>query len=139
MKLNKKGWGYLMMFALLFILITALIFAWYYAYETYKKIDEFENGPSETDLGNPTDNRRQNYYYGLEVKLDEAGKKYIELMNYSCKDHPCIINYKSIKKMDYISVLLDYDTANECDGYIKIKHTNIEAYIKCDNYVTEGY
>lgn len=140
MKLNNNGWGYLMMFAFLSILIIAIFVAWYYAYDVYKGIEklnpDFSSSKNKTQV---IDNRRENYYLELEEKLKGSARKYIFTTDYNCNEPICILKYEELRKMGFIDIVFDYDTANECDGYVEITLEKEKAYLKCDNYVTEGF
>lgn len=43
MKLNKKGWGYQMMFTLMGLIIFALLIASYYIYKYYNELENLSN------------------------------------------------------------------------------------------------
>ena len=65
----------------------------------------------------------------LEDKLVNSAKKY------GLKSK---VSYKSLKDLGYINSLKD-ENNNECDGYVLYDDSTYTAYIKCDNYITEGY
>ena len=110
MKLNNKGCGLNTLLIIGSCLLIFLLIAAYYIYVLYSSLNN-------------------NYYIVLEDKLVNSAKKY------GLKSK---VSYKSLKDLGYINSLKD-ENNNECDGYVLYDDSTYTAYIKCDNYITEGY
>lgn len=132
MKLNKRGWGLREMLILSAILIFFFCLAIYFIYVLYSSLSNSLSTNNEM-LVNYT------LYKNYEEKLYNAGENFL-LNNISYQDS--VINLSTLISAGYISEIKDLDTKNECNGYIKVHDLDereIQAFIKCDNYITEGY
>ena len=132
MKLNNRGWGLREMLILSAILIFFFCLAIYFIYVLSSSLSTSSSINNEAPV---------NYtlYKNYEEKLYNAGEKFL-LNNKSYQDS--IINLSTLINAGYISGIKDLDTKNECNGYIKVYNLDereIQAFIKCDNYITEGY
>lgn len=126
MKLDNKGWGAREMIILSAGLLVAFGISMYFISSLY---GSFEEATEDSQ------------YFELETKLESAAIRY-------ATDNDLNINgtYKishgTLKSEGYIDELRDTDD-NLCGGYVIISDTSgdtsYEAYISCDNYVTEGY
>lgn len=82
-------------------------------------------------------------YKDQEVRLEEAANKYLTDI-YTGSDSDIVIQKNELIYAGYIGEIYDLtDTASICNAYVIVSNidTNpaIDAYISCDNYVTEGY
>lgn len=68
------------------------------------------------------------YYHNIEAKVEDAARKYIEN---KILDEKTIITTETLKEKNL------YD--EKCNGYVVIDKTFVQAYIKCDDYQTNGY
>ena len=54
-----------------------------------------------------------------------------------------LLGLSELKQLGFTENIIDKVTKNECSGYVIIKNINnvmdINSYLKCDNYITEGY
>lgn len=77
-------------------------------------------------------------YYEYEQKVLEAANKYY-------KEHYGLtkINVDDLLKEQYLEPLKDGEEGTLCTGYARLEPTDAgilgKAYIKCKNYMTEGY
>ncbi len=122
--LNKKGWGLREMLVLSAVLIIFLMVAIYYIYRLY--------GDLNRDLNN-------NYYYDLEAKLEGQARVYID--DYLTQDLDN--NYLTITRGNLRNYNLDVELKDKdgkaCSGYVKANKDEINGYIKCEDYETDGY
>ena len=76
-----------------------------------------------------------------EIELKNNAIKYIKARTY--EDGNYVVTYEMLKSASYVEKITDSKTDNECDGYVKVEVTNslynAKSYLKCDNYITEGY
>lgn len=128
MKLNKHGWGLREMLFLSGILILFLFVAIYYIYTLY---DSFNEEVSVKE------------YYDMEDKLEENVRIYInDYYEADLTSEKVIIDRSTLRYHDLDVSLLD-SNGDACSGYAVVNKSrgivNVEAYIKCNNYMTEGY
>ncbi len=126
--LNKNGWGLREMLVLSGVLGIFLIVAIYYIYTLYDSLDE------EVTI---------NYYYDLEEKLENQARVYLDDYYDENLNSDYITITRSVLNTYNLDVnLLDLD-GNACSGYVKANKTrgnvNIDAYISCRDYITDGY
>lgn len=81
-------------------------------------------------------------YKSLEADLVEYADTYININNINLAiDEKLIITDEKMRE-DSLIQNMDIDS-DECTGYVEVKKsinkTNYKAYIKCRDYVTEGY
>jgi hypothetical protein len=142
MKLNNKGWGLATMLVCVAIILVFLLIAAFYTIRFNKYMGDnkaFEdNNTIENDLITP-------YYVEQITKITSAADKYIVDKNITLingRDEKIYI--MNLITDGYLEQIKDYKTDNDCDGYViasidanSIK--NIKVYLKCDNYVSNGY
>lgn len=127
-KLNKEGWGLREMLVLSGILILFLIIAIYLIYSLYSEFDR------EATVG---------YYYELEEKLENQASVYLN----DYYPDPLTSDNLTITRGVLRTYNLDVDLVDKndkaCSGYVIANkthgQTNVNAYIKCEHYETEGY
>ena len=128
MHLNKHGWGLREMLVLSGILILFLIVAIYYIYSLYNGISE------EVSLS---------HYYGLEDKLENQAIIYINDYYDSNLTSDYITISRSVLRAYDLDISLFDNYGDACSGYVVANKSkgiiNTQGYIKCKNYMTEGY
>ena len=135
-KLNEKGWGYgfLIFFAALFILI--LIGAAIGINSLSKKNKKSEPVPLE-------ETKDYARMYGLlEDKLKNAGEYYVldneTSLNNDGNSSKVSLTY--LKSHGYINNITDPIYNTDCDGFVIIKSKDdVSAFIKCSEYKTQNY
>lgn len=140
MKLNNRGWGLSDMIIFCAILIIALFFVVFYAFQ-FKKENSTESIP-ETH----SENIRETITYpSIENKIREATLAYMQ------KYYDGIISGEvtiPTSNLIYNHLLEESDLItsdkDSCDGYALVylkenQDYEIEAYIKCNNYRTNEY
>lgn len=133
MNLNNRGWGIREMLFLSSILIFFFCLAIYFIYVLYSSFDLSVNN-------NDIIEHNDEVYKTYEQLIKDAAYDYLNSVNYEFSDR--IINMSTLINAGLMSDLYDPETDNKCNGYIKVidlEDKQIDAYIKCDNYVTEGY
>lgn len=129
-KLNNKGWGLSSMIVYTTIILIALLVATFYVIALYSDLDKNLYGSSNKKV-----------YEESEERLKNNAIKYIKARTYDNGNY--VVTYEILKNANYIDKIVDNKTDNECDGYIKVEVNNslykAKSYLKCDNYVTEGY
>lgn len=144
MKLNNHGWELPKLLICVCIILVALSLA---ALSTlrYNSFMNGNNTKTTDETKKVLDSAAKNYYSEKAGLLSNAAQKYINNEN-------IIIDIGDYKKIDistlkdngYITSINDYYTGNSCNGYAMVtKNTSgildIDSYINCDNYKTEGY
>jgi hypothetical protein len=129
MYLNNNGWGLRAMIFLSSGLLLALLISIYFIAQLYSSMGDVFSS---------------NQYFELETKLESAAIRYRNDYDLDISGE-YKVSYGTLKKEGYIDTLKDND-GNLCGGYVIIKNgvdevdnLNYEAYISCDNYVTDGY
>lgn len=128
MKLNKHGWGLREMIILSGILIIFLFIAIYYIFRMY---DSFNQEVSIKE------------YYDMEEKLEEQAKIYIRDYYEVELSSEEIVIHRSILRNYGLDVNLIDNKGDACSGYVIASKTkgviHTDAYIKCNDYMTNGY
>ena len=128
MSLNKRGWGLSEMLLLSSCLIVFLLLATYYIYVLYGKFERDDN---------------TNNYITLEEKLENQTLIYLnDYYDEPLSNNKITISRNVLKSYDLDIPLTDND-GNACSGYSIAYKTKgivyVDGYIKCNNYVTDGY
>jgi hypothetical protein len=142
MKLNNKGWGLGTMLICVAVILIFLIIAAFYTIR-FNKIMGDNTGFEDTST--VEDNIITPYYVEQITKMTNAADNYINDNNIKLTmDTKERIYLSILVNNGYLEAIKDYKTDNSCDGYVvayldadNIK--NISAYLKCDNYVSNGY
>ena len=137
MKLNNKGWGLSTLLICFCIILIFLVISVYYAYRFSEKIDK-DIEPDNSD------NIVIDYYKNLENNINSAILNYINngqiIVN---NGSTMMLGLTDLRELGFTENIIDKVTRNECSGYVIIKNINnvmdINSYLKCDNYITEGY
>jgi hypothetical protein len=128
MRLNKHGWGLRQMLLLSGILIIFLIIAIYYIFVLYNSFSE------DVTIEE---------YYDMEEKLEDQARIYLNDYYDGTLTSDNLTITRSILREYNLDVSLIDDNGDACSGYViasKSKGiTNIDGYIKCNNYETKGY
>jgi len=128
MYLNKHGWGLREMLVLSGILIIFLIIAIYYIYLLYNNVGE------EYTI---------DYYTNLEDKLEHQSLIYLNDYYEANLTSDYIIISRSILRNYDLDIPLNDPYGDACSGYVTVNKSkgiiNTKGYIKCNNYVTDGY
>lgn len=157
MKLNNKGFGMRETLVYLSILLMVLLIASCSISSFY---NDLENGSDDNDYSyldnidesndeviNEEEEIEINYtsYYLAEAKFREAAKNYA--YDYNLSDSLNTVSLSDVYNAGYLSnKIVDVVDGSECSGYANIEFRNvyggvydIDAYISCTNYKTEGY
>lgn len=122
--LNKRGWGLREMILLSSVLIIFLFVAIFYIYTLYNNIGE---------------SMLVNSYSNMERKLESQAEIYLsDYYDNPLTDTDITITRSVLKSHDLDVSLVDSE-GNSCSGYVLANKTRVKAYIKCDDYMTEGY
>lgn len=132
MKLNNHGWGLREMLLLSAILIFFFGVSIYFIYVLYSSL--------EPTINNSSDDNNYEVYRTYEQVVSDAGKDYLDSVTSNFEER--VINLSTLVDAELMTKIYDPETEKECNGYIKVidvQDKNVVAYIKCDNYITEGY
>lgn len=133
--LNKNGWGYRAFLVCGAILFLALLITTFCVIRLYRGLPNLGNFLLEPLT-----------YSDIEYNLNDKSIEYIN--NYYEQDITTgviVVSTDNLLKYDIIKPkdLKDTDNNDLCSGYSLIRKENgeltSESFIKCDNYVTEGY
>lgn len=128
MQLNKNGWGLREMIVLSGFLLLFLIVAIYYIFELYNSFDK------EVTVKT---------YYDMEEKLEEQARIYLnDYYEANLTSEEITISRNVLRNYNLDVNLVDND-GNACSGYVVAYKTKgvtyVDAYIKCNDYTTQGY
>lgn len=132
--LDNKGWGLRSMIIYSTIIIIALLIATFYVIALYSELDR--NIKSNKQDNTIIDKKQYEEY---ERKLEEATINYID--NCNCIDDNTStmrISYDTLVDKNYINSIKD-DCSGYVDVYLQSENISTKAYLKCSNYITEGY
>ena len=135
MILNNKGWGITELLISGAIILFLLLLSAYYIHRLYKTIDKpLVSASSETVLFDNVD-----YYNDYERDFSSAASRYVNYNNIYLPSTGYTIYMSELVNEGYIDRLYERKDHTKCDGYVFIKNGNYNPYIRCSNYVTEGY
>lgn len=159
MKLNNKGFGMRETLVYLSVLLLILLIASCSISSFYDDLEESKNEeyvPSylydtEDDEDNDVvDDEEEdiviNYtpYYLAEAKFRDAVEVYAEA--YSLYDGLTTVKLEDVDNAGYLEqTIVDSVDGSKCTGYANVQYDNnygsydIDVYISCSNYKTEGY
>ncbi len=139
MKLNNHGWGLREMLVLSSILLCFLLVAIIMVMRLYNNLED----SIDLDKVDNTKKIDEVYYHNLEYQVQNAGVKYFNNVGVDVSVGEVNVSLDKLIDLGYITRFKDDITGNYCDGYVKIyiedEILNIDGYINCDNYRTEGY
>lgn len=128
MRLNKQGWGLREMLILSGILILFLCVSIYFIYIFYNSFDK---------------EMKSNYYEGLENNLEYQTTIYLNDYYDEALTSDKITISRSVLRSYDLDIELKDKHEKACSGYVtankSMGKTNVDAYIKCENYETKGY
>jgi len=143
MNLNNKGWGLGVFLGFVALLLLCVIVAGVNAYKMGLSSDSpthyFDPEVSATPVLTPSPTpiptkTPSNSYDSLENKVIDAAKRYKNDFYSSLEEGATVsISLKNLMDKKYL------DSSNDCSGYVEIKNEHYQVYLKCPNYVTEGY
>ena len=161
MNLGNHGWGMREMIIYLCIFAIILIFIAISISSLYKRIErdneEAKNNQSvivdpvreeESKEDSVVDTPRvvnYTYYHEMESKLYNATLKYLEEKPTEIGNGILKIEDNTLVNLGYMSTIYNDIGTIQCTGYSNIYvqegETNytIKSYIRCDNYISEGY
>jgi len=128
MVLNKNGWGLKEMLILSGVLLIFLIVSIYFIISMY---NNFNNDVMATN------------YEALEEKLEKQARIYLNDYYDEILTNDYITITRNVLKSYNLDVVLEDNKGNSCSGYVMANKTHakveVNAYIKCDDYQTNGY
>ena len=128
MRLNKNGWSLNEMLLLSGILIIFLLVAVFYISSMY---NNFDMEVKKTD------------YSVLESNLEKQTLIYLNDYYDEMLTSEEITISRSVLRSYNLDVVLEDNKGDSCSGYVKAYKTHgkiyTKAYIKCNEYMTEGY
>ena len=140
MKIDNKGWGLNTMIIMVAVILIALLLATFFSIRLNSQLNK-ENNESENQLQETLNNS----YYSTRINnMIIATNKYINKNDISLTSTPVVISLKTLVSENYMSPIMDGVTNNACVGYSRAYLNDsgikeIKAYLKCDNYISEGY
>ncbi len=152
MSLNNHGWGMRDMIIFTCILILFLLLANYLISALYDSITPPENNNQtvqtpiveQKEDEQPIDKNLYDYEYykNLEVKLRLATYYYLTDTKPNLTQNIEKITLEFLINKGYLSEIYDQYGERQCQGYSNVYQDDdytIKTYIKCSNYITEGY
>ena len=160
MKLGNNGWGLREMIIYMCILIIILLFVAISIHALYKRVarDNEESKTSDTTIVEPINEEPKvdpvidlprdvdyDYYNKMEVALNNATYKYLEDKPYVLNDTILRVDLETLVNLKYIDEIYNDIHSEKCSGFSNVYARDtgdgfvVLSYIRCDNYVTEGY
>lgn len=149
MKLNNKGWGMTHLLIGIGIIVAFLLVAAFFTLRLNKILEDSGISPTKDNITttntNTIDSTAKNYYISKSNEIITATNKYLTQEDIALeRDSTIQIELDLLVNHDYLDDIKDYYTNKSCQGYaLTYLDSNyikeIKAYIKCDNYTTEGY
>ena len=135
--LNNKGYGIKDVMMVVCVMMVAVFVTMFIYNKNFKSLFE---GDVDKDSVPET---KYNYEL-LEEELETAAKQYYS-ENFKedvASEIPLMtVTFNTLKDKNYLSSL--EANGESCNGYVNIKNNggkiSYDAFVKCDNYVTEGY
>lgn len=131
LKLNNRGWSLKEMILLSSILMAFLLVAIFMIIRLYSGLNK--RGLTDTPVV-------RKYNYGeVEQNVLEAGMDYYN--EYYNGEDGIKITVSKLRRKGLITSneLRAENEKKSCDGYVEFLNNISKAYIKCDNYITNGY
>jgi hypothetical protein len=142
MKLNNKGFGTKDMIIYSCVIIFFLLLADLLILSFYRDKDKIDIKDIREDHPSAKSGSFYDYYIQQENNLKAAGLKYARANNLNLTSKTRF-NISVLVENGYISYVRDSEDNTICSGYIvminNIGDYDIESYIKCNSYTTEGY
>ena len=151
--LDNNGWGLSSMIAFSSIIIIALLVATFFVISLYSQMDKSlkeyqdsykqeyveEEEPKEEE---PDNTSSVSIYLDYEEALRDAALAYARACNCFTGAEFVRVEYVELLELCYMIPMLDKD-GSSCSGYVDVYPQDDEyitdSYIKCNNYITEGY
>jgi hypothetical protein len=161
MKLNNKGFGMRETLIYLSILLLVLLIASCSISSFYDDLEESRNEEYVPSYGYDVDEEDEsddvvsdkeediviNYtpYYLAEARFKEAAENYANA--YSLRDSLTTLKLEDVDKSGYLDeTIVDAVDGSKCTGYANVTYEDkyggiydVDVYISCANYRTEGY
>ncbi len=159
MKLNNNGWGMKDMVIFMSILLVFLLLAIYNVNKLYRAMEHTQNNVRETPIQHKEEGSEiptvsevkkeeekldEAYYKDLEVEFNRATRDYLNHYKYDLHNEIFKITSDSLEGLKFIE-MKDQFGKKTCDGYSNVYFDTekddyvIKSYIRCANYMTEGY
>lgn len=154
--LDNNGWGLGSMILLSTIILIALFTATFYAIALYSQLDNSikiyeessnndeknEDEQEEPVMGNEDVSKTINYF-NYEKQLKEGALAYARDCNCFAGAEFVRVELIELLKLSYIEPMEDIDKSL-CTGYVDVYPQDDDsylanAYLMCNNYITEGY
>ncbi|MBQ8659808.1 MAG: hypothetical protein IJ475_03115 [Bacilli bacterium] len=152
MMLNNHGWGLKDMIIYTCIILFFFFIACFFIGAMYR---DFEEGYYDNDSDNqivsdvleePIHEEEYidyKYYYEKEFIFKSSVDVYLNELNYDVTNHIFNIRLNELVNLRYMDMIYDPITGTACDGYANVigegTQYEINAYILCSNYMSEGY
>jgi len=156
MKLNDKGFGTkdMIIYTCLFIFLLLLVnFAVINLSNSIEKksskeranalvVEKQEPKKQEENTKIYREESLSVYYNNKEKELENAALKYAEKNKLNAYNG-FVVGVDTLISNKYMEKIVDYEGLNYCGGYAKIinngERYDVDAYIKCSDYETEGF
>lgn len=132
MKLNNRGWGLGVFLGFVAILLFCLVVVGVNAYKLGVKTEnnfQFDSSVIDNNSNTKSDLESKVLNAAMNYKRNEYGNM--------SSGQTVIVKISRLVDENYLS------SSDDCSGYVEIKNKNgdvsYKTYLKCPNYVTEGY
>lgn len=140
MNYKSNGWGLREMMFFVSILMFFLLIAVILIMRLYNNLEETMGSMNQS---NNKEQINTKYYQQKETELFNAAADYADDIAVDTSNGSVNVYLKDLIDYGYAQSIVDEITKNNCDGYARFYDTqgilDIDVYLKCDNYVTEGY
>ncbi len=143
MNLNNKGFGLKEMIIYTCLLILLLVFV-SLSIDSFYKSNSVEKDNSKENQAAELYHVDFEYYRNLEETLRLTTKRYLENNKAFMEGEKWTVTVEELIEQQYLSGLYDQTGHNVCTGYSNgyLDNNNefiVVPYLKCSNYVTNGY
>lgn len=156
MKLNDKGFGMKEMIIIMSGLLLFLLLAAYNVSKLYSSIEKSQNEAreaqkvveqkkeEEVEVPVIVEKVNEEYYKNLELKFKNATLDYMNDYRYDMSSQIMSVTSDTLEGLNYIS-MVDQFGNKTCDGYSNVFYDEvneeyvIKSFIRCTNYISEGY
>ena len=153
MKLNNHGWGMRTMIIYVCILLIFLLISNSMISTMYEDL-EAELNTTKNDDSQVKDEEEviisdepkidYVFYSNYEKRMEEATRTYLNNVDIYLNTCIYMVTLEDLVAYGYIETLYDQVDGSTCIGYSNITDNEfgeyeIDSYVRCNNYVTEGY
>ena len=143
--MNNKGFGlkeFIIVIAVVFVCLIIVMGLYNQATNKDEEDTQREDAQEEVTREEVDDDLT---YHDLELTLKSAASRYQDATYQTTDDAvvSMVLTSDFLEKEDYLEPIRDLETKKPCEGYVLFNQNHAKityrAYLKCDNYKTNGF